>query len=180
MAKIKLYQDKGYGGRVLELTDSAPRLSVYDFNDRLSSYVAESGDWILYGDADYDGDDVYMAVAGSSHPRVSMINFDPVGAKVEGFNDRISSVRLLPTSGICLFQHSYYRGRMLHLTESKSNLINLDFNDRVSSVIVLTGVWKLFQNVDFGGNKWTLGRGLYYNSDAGNFSNDSISSVQLQ
>lgn len=53
--KIILYEDKDFGGKVLELTKGIPKLSTENFNDIISSIKVESGNWIVYDDEDYGG-----------------------------------------------------------------------------------------------------------------------------
>ena len=52
------------------------------------------------------------------------------------WNDILSSIKIEKGNKIILFEHSYYEGDSLIVTENKSNLKNMGWNDRVSSVKV--------------------------------------------
>ena len=150
MAKITLYTEPGYQGVSKEYTDSVEHLN--ELNDHISSVVVESGRWILYANS----------------------NFGPVGAQagfaiVEpgryvdphalGFpDDHLSSIRLLPNSGICLFEGAAYGGRMQHI-EVGSKAGMLDFT--AQSVIVISGVWDLHSENDYGGKNWEIPAGQH-------------------
>ena len=57
-----------------------------------------------------------------------------------------------------------------------------DWNDSISSVIVVSGTWQLYENADFGGAKSNLLTPGYYAwvEDPGvTIANDSISSFQV-
>ena len=84
---------------------------------------------------------------------------------------------LLGTHAIVLFQHSRFRGRMLTLYGSNSNLPKLNFNDQLSSFIVTGGRWTLYEHTDYRGSKVTYGPGQYSSLPVG-VKNDHISSIK--
>ncbi len=52
------------------------------------------------------------------------------------------------------------------------------WNDKISSIIVVNGVWEFYEHINFGGKVWTLGEGYYrWVVDAG-IPNDIISSFK--
>jgi len=60
------------------------------------------------------------------------------------------------------------------------NYVGDDWNDTISSVVVVSGTWQFFENAAFGGASTTVGPGYYtfVENPAFNFPNDSISSFQ--
>ena len=97
--------------------------------------------------------------------------------------NQISSARALPppgTTAIALFQDSDFRGRMLVLSGSSSSLPFVDFNDKLTSVIVTGGTWRLYEHTNYQGSSVDLGTGQYSSSSALNPAggNDIISSVR--
>ena len=167
MASITIYERDNYGGRSVTLTCANSKLGNEGFNDKTSSCKVESGRWILYQNYDFGG---HYSILGPG---------DYADAKAMGFsNDSLSSLRPLPESGVCLFQNDNFGGRMVELTAAQSNFGSIDFNDKTSSVIVVSGTWDLFQNYDFDGDRWRLSSGQYANADKGGFKNDSVSSAQ--
>jgi hypothetical protein len=81
---------------------------------------------------------------------------------------------------IILFADANFQGAYKHVSETTAALS--DFNDALSSFIILGGIWKFFENVNFDsltGPADGLGPGFY--SWVGNvsMSNDTVSSLQL-
>jgi hypothetical protein len=102
-------------------------------------------------------------------------------------NDSLSSVRrvegggLAPTPGIILFEHVDFRGAHKHVVNrSEANLHTDGWGDRVSSMIVTSGSWRVCQHVNFGGWSFVLEPGIYpWVGDLG-IVNEQISSIRLE
>lgn len=58
-------------------------------------------------------------------------------------------------------QNDRFRGRMVHLTGPTSDFGFLEFNDKASSAIVLSGTWRLYVDVGFEGEFFDLAPGRY-------------------
>ena len=148
MTRIRLYQDVHFGGRELATDESIENMQTYDFNDAVSSCIVDSGIWLLYQHAHFQGEVSLLTTGNYGSPNAMGIS-----------NDILSSVRKLPEpSGptICLFEDSHFRGRMVVLRGAHSNLKMLNFNDKMSSAIVLNGSWAAYEHVDFRGKTWRL------------------------
>ena len=97
-----------------------------------------------------------------------------------GSGNQITSARALPPTGtvaIALFQHDNYEGRMLVLYDSSSHFPSLDFEDHVSSVIIIGGTWTLYERINYQGRSSRLGFGDYANIHSLHVGGDAISSV---
>ena len=79
---------------------------------------------------------------------------------------------------ILLFKDGDFRGQTLFLTESTTNFAPLGFNDVVSSIKVLSGTWRLYQNVNYTGKFLEVVPGSY-NIDVFSITigNDKVSSA---
>jgi len=170
MAKITIYKDINFGGQSWEYNDSKSNLKDDGFGDKVSSCKVEDGRWILYKDSNYGGNDCRILDPGE------YADFHAMGLS----DNSLDSLRLLPISGICLFEHDNYRGQMVALTDAVSDLKEINFDNKTSSVIVVSSTWNLYEDKDFKGDKWPLHVGLYATPKLGDFNNDSISSVKLQ
>lgn len=53
-----------------------------------------------------------------------------------------------------------------------------DFNDQVSSIVVLEGIWQFFANYNFDELRATLIPGVYPSVDAVGIANDTLSSLR--
>lgn len=73
---------------------------------------------------------------------------------------------------IVLYWDSTYGGESWRTNMSYS-YVGDHWNDQISSIIVVSGVWEFFEHKDFGGAKWTYGPGYYPNVP-----NDIISSFR--
>jgi hypothetical protein len=71
----------------------------------------------------------------------------------------------------------------LHLTGVDTGLNNDEtWNDKVSSFVIVSGVWQFFKDINFQfqqGNPGGLGPGLYHFTQEFGIDNDSLSSVRL-
>jgi hypothetical protein len=76
---------------------------------------------------------------------------------------------------LTLFADSDFRGNQLTLSNTVSNLNDLGFNDRTSSIMVRSGTWQLCEHKDFGGYCAELRPGEYRTLTG---FNDKISSVR--
>lgn len=160
---IVLYRDYYYGGNKVELGTGQARFPG-QYNDWASSAQIRGGTWMLYSDFDYQGTVSIRGPGKYSTPH-------SLGIK----NDVLSSIRPLPppsATSIVLFRDYNFKGPMLHLTGASSDLRFFGFNDHASSVIVLSGAWRLYQHVDYKGNTVVMKPGRYPRVDT----NDDLSS----
>lgn len=174
--KITLYEGKSYEGRTVETSCPIERLSNYNFNSMTSSCKIEGNNWILYGAADFSGNYSILAQGNYANGVAMGIN-----------NDGLSSLRPYPdatANTIMLFRHPDFGAQLVTLYGAESNLQNVLINDAVSSIIVLSGTWKLYKGTGFEGTEWTVsanggpnGDGRYPYSN-GFFGEDNISSVK--
>ena len=80
---------------------------------------------------------------------------------------------------IKLYEHSRYEGREVSLTDSNTNLVDIGFNDKASSVKVESGKWILWEHIHFEGKYYIIGSGHYdYEHLEQIIGNDKVSSVQ--
>ena len=158
-AEVTLYQSPDFGGAQLTLRSIAPNFASIGFNDRASSVVVVSGTWEFCSDAEFRG---YCQTFGRGE-------YAALDRRLAG---RISSAREAgppPQSAapgnygqgaIQLFGRPNFEGRDLQLSADAAELASRGFNNRASSVIVLSGTWDLCSEIDFGGTcrRYTAGR----------------------
>lgn len=168
-ASITLYQHNDYNGRRDIHCREVCNMQTVGFNDQVSSCKIPTGStWMLYEHASFQGQ-VSILGAGE-YPNAGAMQLQ---------NDTLSSLRPFPIVAgptILLFQDVKFRGRMLVLTGAASSLVALNFNDVVSSMIVLSGNWAAYKHVDFQGTKTELTPGRY--PIPSSFQNDDISSLK--
>lgn len=76
---------------------------------------------------------------------------------------------------LTLFADNDFRGNQITLSNTVTNLNDLGFNDRTSSIVVRSGTWQLCEHKDFGGYCAELRPGEYRSLEG---FNDKISSVR--
>ncbi|XP_064402580.1 epidermal differentiation-specific protein-like [Halichondria panicea] len=82
-------------------------------------------------------------------------------------------------AAIVLYEHAGYAGKSLPLTSATPDLTLRSFNDKVSSIEVKSGMWTVFQHVNYEGKSLTLRMGKYdIEYITKNLGNDVISSAR--
>lgn len=155
--KLTLFDQPGLAGRALPLMQSVPNLPLIGVK-KVASALREGGTWKLFDDINYQGNSIQ----------------DP--HFIETLSS-VQSVKLL-SAQIVLYQHNNYKGNNLVLMESNPNLTFSGFNDATSSIIVVSGEWKVWTNTDFSGSSQEVKPGHYLIKDL-TVGNDQISSVEF-
>ncbi|WP_417068667.1 beta/gamma crystallin-related protein [Niveibacterium terrae] len=177
-ARITLCEDINFRGRCVTLDRGVETLDDLGMNDRISSIRVDGEAWQICTDARFQGE---CAVLDGTRR-------DLAGTP---FQDRISSLRPARESdgkgwgnpnnrqqaAIVVYQDANFSGRSRSFTSDVPDLSRFGLNDKISSVRVQGGHWRLCRdadyqnciNVDQGGIRDLSGIGL----------NDAVSSLQL-
>jgi hypothetical protein len=160
---VSLYERQDFRGYLGSLDDDdddeVRNFERRGFNDRIGSIVVRRGRWEFCTDAGFRGN---CRIYGPGEYRA-------LGA---GHNDAYSSARRVTRPGkggggkgrhprITLYDSTEFRGRSLSLEETARNLEPLGFNDRVESVVVERGTWRLCSDANGGGRCRDFGPGRY-------------------
>ena len=178
---VMLFEHANFHGAHKHVFVPEPNLAAGDdnfFNDRVSSLAALNGSWSFFRDIDYVG----------QYPVVLSPGIYAWVEAVSIKNDDMSSLRPTRSSGLAalphaiLFEHANFHGAHKHVLGSEPNLNAGDdnfFNDRVSSIVVLSGTWEFFRDSGFNGPyPIMLGPGLYPWVEAVSIKNDDMSSLR--
>jgi len=185
-SEILLFRHAKFHGPHRHVFTSEPDLGAPDdkvFNDVVSSLVVLLGDWSFYADANFVtpyiesvGPGIYPSVAEQSIANDDMSSLRPTVPTTVATGDQI-------LGHLILFEHGSFHGRHRHIFNSEDNLNaeeDSDFNDRVSSIVVVSGNWRFFRNFNFDdAYPAILGPGIYRSVSAVGILNDDISSVQV-
>lgn len=170
-----VYQHVRYGGESMRINGDMPSLGGR-WNDRISSIRVLSGDWTFYQHDDYRGERIHVGR-----------NVPDVGGS---WNDRISSARCNERGGwndggwwgddrgceAIIYRDSGFRGEQRRLV-GDTPWIGEHWNDRVSSIRILSGRWVFYGDRDFRGPVYPVRRGDQIHSLEGGW-NDRISSAR--
>jgi hypothetical protein len=85
------------------------------------------------------------------------------------------SITCLPE--VVVYEHKHYGGKVWR-TNLGYLYVGGWWNDKISSIVVVSGVWKFFEHRDFKGKEWTLGPGYYRWVEDVKIPNDTISSFK--
>ena len=80
---------------------------------------------------------------------------------------------------IILFEDPNMAGKFCHVFNECENLVGLSFNDEVSSFVVLSGNWKMYQISGYR-SEWsgTFGPGIYKSATDAGITGDDLSSLR--
>jgi hypothetical protein len=160
---VSLFERQDFRGYIGSLDDDdddeVRNFERRGFNDRIGSLIVRRGRWEFCTDAGFRGN---CRTYGRGEYR----------ALGPGHNNEYSSARRVSRGGkggggkgreprITLYDSTEFRGRTLRLEETARNLEALGFNDRVESVVVERGTWRLCSDANGGGRCRDFGPGRY-------------------
>lgn len=178
--QVLLYDDEGCRGEYRLLIDSEADLERLEFRNDAESIRVVSGVWTFYRDVNFfsqSGPSLTLQPGGCvtlgegaavSFPRDSMDSVQRIqaGGALPGVIVLFDGVNLTPPYRVVI-------GNLTDLDEQ-------DFNDRVESVQVLQGNWRLYRDENFGtgdGPPTPFGPGTYGDVELMGFPHDEASSV---
>jgi hypothetical protein len=179
-----LFEHASFHGRHKHLFRAETNLNASDdnvFNDRVSSIGILAGNWIFYQDSGFRIPYQPILPPGL-YPFVGS-----VGIRDNDISSASTTIMGATTSGeplrgeVILFQNGSFHGGHRHVLRAESNLNATDdrlFNDSVSSLTVLGGLWTFYRNSGFNTPyPRPLGVGAYPSVGAVGIANDDMSSL---
>ena len=92
-------------------------------------------------------------------------------------NELMASIGTRALPEVVVFEHRNWQGASFR-TNLNVPWVGDWWNDRISGIIVVSGTWRFYEHIDYGGLPWDLKQGYYeYIADFG-IPNDTISSFQ--
>jgi hypothetical protein len=189
---ILLFQHGSFHGAHKHVFSAEHNLNAPDdnsFNDAVSSLAVLNGNWAFY--RDYDFSPKYPPILGpGGYPFVGFVQIknDDMSSLQPVENTR-PTVRnpLLIEQGVVLYEHGAFHGDHKHVVTWESNLNAPDddfFNDKVSSIAVLSHEWTFFRDYNFqtqylhqNQGPVVLSVGRYPSVDDVGIKNDDLSSL---
>jgi hypothetical protein len=89
MPKITLFQNDKFGGKYLTLLETQTNLKNSNFNDITSAVIVCSGNWVLYEDSDFKGQQWVVKENGGPSSDGLYPSYKDWGGK----NDSVSSIK---------------------------------------------------------------------------------------
>jgi hypothetical protein len=152
---ILLFEHGSFHGAHKHVFTAEPNLNAQDdsfFNDMVTSLAVLNGNWSFYSDYEFHPQSQYPAILGpGGYVFVGFVQIKNGDMSSLQPVDREPTVRnpLLIQPGVVLFEHAWFHGAHKHIVIDEANLNAPDdnfFNDRVSSIAVLSGEWTFFRD----------------------------------
>ncbi|XP_067916316.1 epidermal differentiation-specific protein-like [Heterodontus francisci] len=168
MSKIILYDQENLHGDGKVFTDSVLDLEKEVFSDKARSLKVEGKHWVAYTCTNYTGQ--FIVYGAGDH------------LNLENLDRKIQSLRLvkedLQDPEIKLFEHINYGGKERDITGAADDLKDAGFNNLVSSHHVKRGVWVLYENKYYNGNRLITFLGDQWVNYRNKGCNDKLSSLK--
>lgn len=155
---VSLFDRRDFQGYIGALNDDTRNFDRHGLNDRVASIIVRRGRWEFCTDANYRGD---CRVYGPGEYRSLPGGHDDAYSSARQAASRKGPSRGRGGPSITLYDSPSFGGRSLHLEDSAHNLELLRFNDRVESVIVERGRWRLCSDANGAGRCRDFGPGEY-------------------
>uniref|UniRef100_A0A8V5FIG7 Uncharacterized protein n=1 Tax=Melopsittacus undulatus TaxID=13146 RepID=A0A8V5FIG7_MELUD len=135
MGKITVYEHANFQGYSREFTSDIANLKDVDWNDCISSVIVVGQPWVAYEHCNYRGE-----------LQVSLCK-------------AFLQLLLLRTSRkmgkITVYEHANFQGYSREFTSDIANLKDVDWNDCISSVIVVGQPWVAYEHSNYRGELLT-------------------------
>ena len=184
--QVTFYEREGFAGQTFTTQQQVGNFENFGFNDRASSVVVVGERWEVCDDVRFLGR--CTVLRPGRYPSLAAM----------GLNDRVSSVRMVAGNGriadnryapaivvapaaaaqITFYENEGFGGRTFAANGEIGNFAQHDFNDRASSVVVLSERWEICEDALFRGRCVVLRPGRYPALSAMGL-NDRISSVRM-
>lgn len=170
-AEVTFYEHEGFEGRSFTTDRAIRNFERFGFNDRASSVVVDSERWEVCEDIRFRGR--CRVLRPGQYPSLAAM----------GLNNRISSVQIVTRSArindnryapvpgprydnnaaaqVTFYENERFGGRSFTTQEQIGNFDRFGFNDRASSVMVLSGQWEVCDDSRFRGRCVMLPPGRY-------------------
>jgi hypothetical protein len=169
--ELVVFEHDGFQGRSLSLRGPTPNFEPLRFNDATSSLIVRSGAWELCAHANYGppcrtfSSGEYRSVGEQWNDQFSSarpVNPGP-GGPPPGHGGQVMQPDSQRTVDVILFEHANFEGNARALSRTVDNFETIQFNDTVSSVIIVNGSWLLCTDAGFRGDCRMFGPGEYRN-----------------
>ncbi|QJR15447.1 beta/gamma crystallin-related protein [Usitatibacter palustris] len=156
---VQLFDRQDFQGFLANLTNTAPNFEPLGYNDKVASLIVRRGTWEFCSDANFRGrcqtfgPGEYRRITGGQDDAFSSARPVSLGG---------ATTRSTPERGaIQVFDHQDFSGRMMRLGDDAPNLENTGLNDRIESLIVERGRWRLCSDAYERGSCREFGPGRY-------------------
>lgn len=158
---VVVFDARDFRGYLATLTVPTRNFGPLGFNDRVASMVVRRGLWEFCTDSEYRGN--CRVYGPGEYPSLSGGQDDAYSSArpVQSSRGERNPVGRRGRASIILFDHGAFAGRSITLDGPAEDLERFGFNDRVNSVIVEAGRWRLCSDAQGRGACREFGPGRY-------------------
>lgn len=186
MPWIVLFDNTDYTGSRARLDEATPNLGPVNMNKITSAAIVLSGIWNVYSGLEYEGAAWTLSDNGGFAQNGTFPTYSNTFQ-----NDTIQSAQpnpecqtVDPPFMILLCQNTNFTGQSSRLTEPTTDLGDLPIKYTTSALIVGSGAWNLYPDINYGGTAYPVSATGGPNNDGiyptyeGYFPNDAIKSLK--
>jgi len=187
VAQVTFYEREGFKGRSFTAEKQIGNFQRYGFNDRASSVTVLGERWEVCEDARFGGRCAVLRPGRYPSLAAMGLNDRISSARAVSRNARIDEHRYAPApvaatdpdanAQVIFYEGKDFQGRSFTTNKPIGNLKRYGFNDRASSVVVMSDRWEVCENPKFNGRCAVLRPGRYPSLAAMGL-NDRVSSVR--
>ncbi len=187
VAQVTFYEHEDFKGRSFTAEKQIGNYQRYGFNDRASSVAVLGDPWEVCEDARFSGHCVVLRPGRYPSLAAMGLNDRVSSARTVSWDARIDDNRYAPApvaatdpdanAQVIFYEGEDFQGRSFTTGKQIGNLKRYGFNDRASSVVVISDRWEVCENPQFNGRCAVLRPGRYPSLAAMGL-NDRVSSVR--
>ena len=175
---ITVFEHFNMEGRQLTLTEGRRGLQDVGFKDRISSIIVHSGTWEIFAHEDFNSNGnrpgwKAVLTPGYYYNPMSMgpgVKENDIGS-LRPINDAPPAIRL--------YEDSNFNGQPFLLTQDNQKLASSGFDNKLSSLVVESGRWRLWQHPNFKGKSVVVEPGAYPSmNNVPTLEHDQVSSIE--
>ena len=167
--EVLLFQYGDFFGPHKHVVAAEPNLNASDdddFNDRVNSLAILAGDWSFYSDSGFKALYNTTPAGPGTYPDLATLTISPddMSSLRPAVSQQVTAGQGI-TGEVILFTGENFAGPHRHVLNAEPNLntgSGVNFNDSVSSIVVVSGNWKFFRNSGYDDDyPVVLGPGCY-------------------
>ena len=164
VAQVTFHENEGFGGRTFTTDKQVENFRRFGFNDRASSVTVVGERWEVCDDTRFRGR--CAVLRPGKYPSLASMGLSNRVSSVRevAASERIAEDRYAPVpvvGQITFYENEGFGGRSFTTEQARDNFVNVGFNDRASSMVVVGPSWEACEHSGYQGRCVLLREGRY-------------------